>query len=282
MPSTYLDLPAVTSSLVDSAASVATFLDSLVNLPTDPPSLYLDLEGEKLSRHGSISLIEILVHPQSRVYLIDVYSLQGAAFTTAGRDGKTLKDILESATVPKVFFDVRNDSDALFAHFGIALQGVQDVQLMENASRYGPASRKRLLSGLAKCIELDAPISYQEKQVWAATKKAGLELFDPVHGGSYQVFNARPLTDAITRYCIQDVTFLPQLRSRYWDRLDLAWKNKVGTETRARVLSSQSPTYQPHGAHKALGPWPAPPLSRLTWTTPSGDNIEDHDFYDVY
>jgi len=42
---------------------------------------------------------------------------------------KALKDILESATTPKVFFDIRNDSGALFAHFGIALQGVQDVQL---------------------------------------------------------------------------------------------------------------------------------------------------------
>jgi hypothetical protein len=37
------------------------------------------------------------------------------AFSTAGTNGQTLKTILESETIPKVFFDVRNDSDALYS-----------------------------------------------------------------------------------------------------------------------------------------------------------------------
>ena len=51
-----------------------------------------------------------------------------------------------------VFFDVRNDSDALFAHFGVALQGAEDVQLMESATRTTTGSKK-YLNSLAKCIE---------------------------------------------------------------------------------------------------------------------------------
>jgi exonuclease 3'-5' domain-containing protein 1 len=249
---------AVTSSLVDSTASLVTFIDSLADLPADPPSLYIDLEGQNLSREGSISLITVLVFPKNHIYLIDVYSLKNAAFMTGGKGGTTLKNILESAAIPKVFFDVRNDSDALFAHFGIALQGIQDVQLMENASRFGHISGKRLLNGLTKCIREDAPITPQEKRLWMIAKNKGQELFDPVKGGSYQIFNTRPLMEDIRQYCVQDVNFLPHLRSIYWGRLDLEWKKKVDDETRARVRLSQSPTYQPHGRHKALGPWQAP------------------------
>jgi exonuclease 3'-5' domain-containing protein 1 len=46
--------------------------------------------------------------------LIDIHILGGKAFSTAGASGKTLKGILESDSIPKVFFNVRNDSDARF------------------------------------------------------------------------------------------------------------------------------------------------------------------------
>jgi exonuclease 3'-5' domain-containing protein 1 len=265
-----IDGIAVTSSLVSSLASMATFMDSIVDLPTDPPSLYLDLEGENLSREGSISIVTIFASPKNHVYLIDVYTLKNAAFTTAGKDGKTLKDILESATVSKVFFDVRNDSDALFSHYGIALKGIQDIQLMENAARTGHVSGKRLVNGLASCIKKDARMSPREKQLWTATKERGHALFAPVNRGSYQVFNTRPLMEDIRKYCVQDVQFLPHLRNVYWSRLDLEWKRKVEIETRARVQLSQTSTYKPHGTHKALGPWqdrrPQMPLrTRFRW-----------------
>jgi len=45
----------------------------------------------------------------------------------SGKDEKTLKDIFDSATTPKIFFDVCNDWGALFAHFSIALQSIQDI-----------------------------------------------------------------------------------------------------------------------------------------------------------
>jgi exonuclease 3'-5' domain-containing protein 1 len=133
----------VASSLIDSITSLGFFIDNVAKLPAHPPSLYVDLEGEKLSRNGHISLITVLVTSESHVYLIDVHSLQETAFTSAGKAGMTLRTILEFGSIPKVFFDVHNDSDALFAHFGIALQGIQDVQLMENASRSGHISGKR-------------------------------------------------------------------------------------------------------------------------------------------
>jgi exonuclease 3'-5' domain-containing protein 1 len=65
-------------------------------------------------------LIDLETSPKE-VYLIDVHTLGEEAFDTAGVGEITLKDILQDEEIPKVFFDVRNDSDALFSHFGIAL-----------------------------------------------------------------------------------------------------------------------------------------------------------------
>jgi exonuclease 3'-5' domain-containing protein 1 len=75
---------------------MAMFIDGLADLPADPPSLYIDLEGLNLSRKGSISLIGVLLFPKKHVYLIDVYSLKNMAFMIGGKGGKTLKNILES------------------------------------------------------------------------------------------------------------------------------------------------------------------------------------------
>ena len=100
-----------------------------------------------------------------------------------------MKDILQDDKIPKVFFDVRNDSEALFAHFGVALQGVEDVQLMESATRRTTGSRK-FLSGLAKCVEKNLLTSHGfDLASWKAAKVKGERLFKAEHGGSYVVFN---------------------------------------------------------------------------------------------
>lgn len=43
--------------VVDSMPGLLSLLVNFTNLPVDPPSLYLDLEGIKLGRHGSIIYI---------------------------------------------------------------------------------------------------------------------------------------------------------------------------------------------------------------------------------
>jgi exonuclease 3'-5' domain-containing protein 1 len=161
------------------------------------------LGGISLSRHGSISLITIFVQPHNFVYLVDVHTLQAATFTTAVVNGTTLKSILESPVITKVFFNLRNSSDALHHHFGVRLRGVEDIQLMENAAR--PAGQRRFVNGLEKCIDSHAPISLEKKLEWKATKEKRLKLFHLSKGGSYNVFNTRPIEGDIKSYCINDV-----------------------------------------------------------------------------
>jgi exonuclease 3'-5' domain-containing protein 1 len=143
--------------VVNTSQSVAELADKVVSVHTLrrkkalPKSvIYIDLEGLNLCREGSVSILTLLIDLETspkEVYLIDVHTLGEEVFNTAGVGKTTLEDILQNEEIPKVFFDVRNDSDALFSHYGIALQGVEDVQLMESATRETTGSR-RYLNGL--------------------------------------------------------------------------------------------------------------------------------------
>jgi len=259
-----------TTKFVGDAQSLQYFISELEDLTISHPAkiLFLDLEGINLSRHGSISLLTLLIHDIStqaphpdQLYLIDIHTLGSSTFTTpSNQQSSTLKHILESPVICKVLFDVRNDSDALFAHFGIHLQGTIDLQLMENLSR--PGRNKRLVHGLGRCIKSDSSLSFNDKLIWEATKEAGLTLFAPEKGGRYEVFNDRPLRQEISEYCTQDVWCMPGIYHVYQARLESSgvwdWEVRVGRETENRLVNSRSQGYQPHGRDKALAPkWDA-------------------------
>jgi exonuclease 3'-5' domain-containing protein 1 len=238
--------------IVDTPRAVADLVDTLLDLPIYPPSLYLDIEGVELGRDGSVSIVQLLVLPTDLTYLIDIHTLADSAFTTAGSRGKTLKAILEDASIPKVFFDVRNDSDALYSHFGVALAGIQDIQLMELATRY---RSKKFLNGLARCIQYDLSLGAYQQRKWMEQKNKGKRLFAPELGGSYEVFNQRPMLEDVALYCTQDVQFMPRLWSLYAGRMTSAWRSKVRVETLKRVSESQAPHYNGKGRDRAMGPW---------------------------
>lgn len=240
-----------THTIIDSCDSIASLIDSIVNLPTEPPSLYVDIEGVNLSRHGSVSILQIYVLPLKHTYLIDIVGLGKKAFDTAGNNGETLKTIFESELIPKAFFDIRNDSDALHGHFGIKFAGVEDIQLMELATR---AFNRRCVNGLSRCIEKDVQMNGAEKIAWMRAKDKGKALFAPERGGTYEVFNQRPLREDIIQYCVQDVQLLPILWKRYQSKMTPRWSDKVRLETQVRIRSSQSVSYNGKGRHMAMAP----------------------------
>jgi exonuclease 3'-5' domain-containing protein 1 len=263
--------PSTRSSLLDSIDSLQSFLQELGNLlnHSNPKTLYLNLEGINLCQEGTVSILTLLAHDgvgPDQLYLIDIKTLGSSAFTTAATSPFptspdspwTLKKILESPNIQKVFFDVRNDADALYSHFGIRMQSVMDLQLMENASRPTNKRGKRLLHGLAKCVEDVSSLSENEKEAWAVAKEKGQRLFSPEKGGSFAVFNKRPLKDEIRVYCEQDVQCLPGLYKVYSHRLGISgprnWMGMIGAETEKRLAEEvMSESYKPHVTRKGRG-----------------------------
>ncbi|KAK3617886.1 hypothetical protein LTR22_026571 [Elasticomyces elasticus] len=268
------------AEFLDTTAALKKFLNDLNNCNSQPPRLYVDLEGNNLSRNGTLSLVTVLLEPESEVYLVEVTTFRRDAFTTAGLDVCTLKSVLESRDIVKVFFDICNDSDALFNLYEIRVAGIEDLRLMELASRN---FSKRHVNGLAKCIERDSTIPIVERRRWQLLKDNGKHLFDPQKGGSYAVFDQRPLSKDILGYCTQDVTFMPHLRDIYRRKLCDAWWRKIKTETEGHIQLSQSPTFRGKGQHMAQSPpewmsWhpsTAERLSRTLVVRPLSDDSDE-------
>ena len=245
-------------AFIDNEKNLEVLLDSISKVTfadaEQIPHLYLDLEGTKVSRNGTLALLTIMIHPQADTYIIDVTTLGKAAFDTKTSTGKqNLRSVLESDNIDKVFYDVRRDSDALFAHYGIRLAGVHDLQLMQLAARPKHV-QKQFLTGLGNCIKFDAGLSKADAAEVASIKEDGVRIFDPTKGGSYTVFDARPLSNKIKRYCVQDVQFMPKLWSAYHGRMSEFWWNEVLKETKVRIQTSQEKDWDPHGPGMGLAP----------------------------
>lgn len=227
-------------------------LQALCQMPSDDPVLYLDLQGVNLSRKGSISVMALFAEPKRHVYLIDVQELGELAFETESA-GITLRKILESPDIPKIFFDVRDDADALFGHFNIRLGGVSDVQLMENAAR-GEHNRF-FLHGLLRCMELDAAVEEPQREAWLTTKEKGLHMFSSKNGGTFEHFLKRPLSQDCQEYCVHQVKWLPLIRSTYASQLHVGWNVAVALESRKRVEAAQKSSFVPQRSRRLVAPF---------------------------
>lgn len=73
------------TQVVDSSSTLLSLLDNLAGFSSSGssslPALYVNLEGSKLSRGGTVSIVTICVLPQ-KVYLVDVHQLREAASRT--------------------------------------------------------------------------------------------------------------------------------------------------------------------------------------------------------
>lgn len=160
---------------------------------------------------------------------------------------------------------MRNDSDALYSHFGVHLSCVIDVQLMELATRDG--DYKEYLRGLEKAATTDRILSPYEEMAFSLAKQWGKGLYDPKKekGGNMEIWNQRPLPGDLVEYCVADVEVLPKMLTAYEVKLTGLWRPKVEEAMLARVEASQSEDYDPKGPNKAKGPWRG--FEGPQWTT---------------
>lgn len=129
-------------------------------IPQDDALLCLNFETQG-------SLLVIHLHPNDKIYIVDLHQLGPAALelrhdfvptqlhsTTSVHTEldplqrslleigqlPSLKGILESPSICKVVFDSEKTAPALKVALGITVRGLQDIQVMEMAGRPLPAS----------------------------------------------------------------------------------------------------------------------------------------------
>lgn len=150
-----------------------------------------------------------------------------------------------------MFFDVRNDADALYNIYEIELANVYDLQLVDIARRRSNNIPTKFVSGLSRCIELYV----NPPNAWKEVKAAGNRLFSPEKGGSYTIFEQRPLDPRILAYCAQDVALMFQLEAAM-ERMVVGknWEKRVLIGSANRVAESKSSIYPGQGRHRAIAP----------------------------
>lgn len=62
LQNTDLETP-ISHEFVDISAATTELIEVLADIPTHPPSFYINLQGVRLSWNGSISVIQLLVSP---------------------------------------------------------------------------------------------------------------------------------------------------------------------------------------------------------------------------
>jgi exonuclease 3'-5' domain-containing protein 1 len=125
-----------TTSLVDNAGAVAGVINCLATLPTGPPIIAIDCEGKDVGRYGTLAVIQLHDFRNNHTFIIDVVILGHATFyTCATNSTMTLRDIFELPLIRKIMWDFRNDQDAIFAGFAVELDGIDDAQILELATR---------------------------------------------------------------------------------------------------------------------------------------------------
>lgn len=240
------------ANLVSSTRELSEFLGTI------PPrcTLYLDLAGDNVSRQGKISLITVLIHQLQQIHIIDVLSLGNVAFTTTSDSGASLKSILEDSSTTKWFWDIRNNADALWAHYEIDLAGVLDIQLLENASRLA-GHDKELLCERDNAIRAD--LAHRVGLAQDTQRRRPETAWMPLQGredkGSPVMI--RPLAKDSMISCTRGVLHLRGLRDVYMRRISIAWLAKVRQESVRRVLDARSQEYEPQSPTQTKGPWKA-------------------------
>ena len=111
----------------------------------------------------------------------------------------------------------------------------------------------RLISGLAKTIEryLSPPLE------WRLVKETGSRLFRPDLGGSYEVFEKRPLDPRLIQYAAQDVSLLFQLEATLENligRVGVNWTGRVAAASARRVAESKQAIYVGKGPQRIQAP----------------------------
>lgn len=253
------------STVVNTAFLLRKMLDNLSQaFNSRTPALFLHGDGRDLSRSGSLTVLGLHLNTpnQSHSYIIHVHFLEDRAFSTLSTNGKyTLRAILENPAIPKCFFDVRMDADALYAQFDITLAGIIDIQLMELSSRAkrNGGSDGRLHS-LESCFDSAHGLDTAEADRFSAIRTRGKTLWNPALGGNFDVFETRPLHRDILTYCQANVQAMPRLfegfNSRLGGKMELTEKDdyyasRVLKASKDRVMMAKRPSHP----KSSMGPW---------------------------
>jgi exonuclease 3'-5' domain-containing protein 1 len=184
--------------------------------------IFCDLEGVDLGKLGKTSLFQMTISSLNRTWVFDVTVLGKSVFNTMGSDGQSIRGILESMEIYTVWWDVRNDQNALFFHYQVILNfsSTVDLQTLEQATRTSGGINKHMKyrAGLGDVVAMEGlkcgKMSQEEADEWTKTKTQGKNHFKTNPDG-WGVFEQCPLPEFVMKYAGQDTVHISMLYEVY-------------------------------------------------------------------
>ena len=235
-------------TLCDTTESLQTLLEVLAN--ATKKQIYIDFEGINLCKNGKICIGQLLLHGSPHVYLLDFVALGPLIFSTT-YSGHSLQTIFTNEEWVKVAFDPRNDIDAIYHQYHVMPTNVICLQLADIARDRMRGEYRRLCNGLGKVLGCVLPSTSASLRL---VKEGGKKLFAPELGGSYQVFEQRPLKNELIAYCVSDVRCLETLYETLVLPLSGHWTDWVRKESFKRTQACLRPGYNPKDRMKVHAP----------------------------
>lgn len=203
---------------------------------TTEPVIGVDLEGMALSRFGPLCLVQLcLGEDPSTVFVVDVHVLGRLAFDLCTPDGWSLRSVFASPKIVKVWFDPRNDTDALYHQFGVTVDRCFCLQLAEVAYRRSRNISVHFVLSLPKTLSI-YHIHSQEQKVFAeAIENTAKSIYRPESGGHYAAFQARPLHPSLLIYAAHDAHDLLALFGFMLSQLEWDWMVAVADQSAIRA-----------------------------------------------
>jgi exonuclease 3'-5' domain-containing protein 1 len=237
--------------LIQDEDSLDAMTEKIFSETAKGKSVNVDFEGVDLCRHGKICLGQFHISESDLVYVVDFIAFD--PFEAA--DGK-LKEILESEDILKIFYDPRNDADALANLHNVHMNNALCLQVCEVAYRkFNLKLRANFVMGLQKAMdEYVEGLGFVGKQTMLQIKKKGKRLFAPEFGGSYEVFVERPLAKELLAYSAVDVFFMDNLKKTLHDSLPSRIRDLVKKVSEQRLVEHKKEGYSPYGRERARSP----------------------------
>jgi hypothetical protein len=172
-------------------------------------------------------------------------ALGEAAFS----DATGLRSLLEGAAT-KLFWDVRADTAALFAQFGVRIDpgSVIDVQLLATAEAIitsaATTTGKYVFSLPSLGGTFDSPssvLTFAEKQRMKRLREQARKLYVPQCGGAWEAWLARPLSPVLLEYAA-DARFLGRLRASL-SQFEEQYSSALKAAVQRRIALAQGPSY---------------------------------------
>lgn len=143
----------------------------------------------------------------------------------------TLKDILESPRIEKLLWDVRMDSDALYAHFGIKLAGVWDVQLMRvYLQDFSRRPRLEVSVRAEDILQGEALTAWERRKAYNFPR-------------GYKEWRERPVSPILKAYAIGDVTPMEKMLQKFTPQLGIEGMAEVERMTDLLIEETGQPVY---------------------------------------